>query len=142
MQNTAERYDERTFCVNIDSYENGVPVGNYRNLFFEEKETFKSLTQLLVKLDQCLDQENIPQPFQKVRTFGMTSDIRFIDFAERHAEKGKMATFIIRVYFRQNVSWQGSITWIDENRTQKFRSVMELIFLLNSALLQKEDFKA
>jgi hypothetical protein len=30
--------------------------------------------------------------------------------------------------------WQGDITWIDNNRTQQFRSALELLNLINSAL--------
>ena len=45
-----------------------------------------------------------------------------------------MSTFAVQILFRRNASWQGTITWIDKNKTQNFRSVLELIVLLNSAL--------
>jgi hypothetical protein len=38
------------------------------------------------------------------------------------------------VLFRQNASWQGSITWMEGKQEQSFRSALELIFLMNSAL--------
>jgi len=64
-----QHYDSRTFLLYIDSYENDVPVGRYYNPAREEGGTFQSLTQLLLKLEQIMDEENMPQSFQKVRTF-------------------------------------------------------------------------
>ena len=42
-------------------------------------------------------------------------------------EAGKIATMTLRVMFRQNASWQGTVTWIEQNKTENFRSVLELI---------------
>ena len=49
-------------------------------------------------------------------------------------QKGKKATFLIRILFRQHASWQGSVTWLEGGGEQTFRSVMELIHLMDSAL--------
>ena len=43
-------------------------------------------------------------------------------------------TFYIHVRFRQHSSWQGEITWKQGNRKIPFRSVLELLHLLDSAL--------
>ena len=45
------------------------------------------------------------------------------------------ATFVINVLYRQNASWQGTINWLNEGKTQSFRSTLELIRLMDSALL-------
>ncbi len=47
---------------------------------------------------------------------------------------GDIATFIVRVQHRQNSSWQGRITWMEEDRTVQFRSVWEMIKLIESAV--------
>ena len=47
---------------------------------------------------------------------------------------GDIGTFIVRVQHRQNSSWQGRITWMEENKTLQFRSVWELIKLIESAV--------
>ena len=47
---------------------------------------------------------------------------------------GELATFAVRVLFRQNTSWQGSITWCEGKREEPFRSVLELILLMSTAL--------
>ena len=50
------------------------------------------------------------------------------------AKHGDIGTFIVRVQHRQNSSWQGRITWMEEDRTIQFRSVWEMIKLIESAV--------
>ena len=47
---------------------------------------------------------------------------------------GDLGTFIVRVQHRQNSSWQGRITWMDQNKTVYFRSIWEMIKLVEEAL--------
>ena len=53
---------------------------------------------------------------------------------ETENENGKVGTFRIRIMFRQNSSWQGNITWLDGKMEESFRSVLELLILMDSAL--------
>lgn len=46
------------------------------------------------------------------------------------------ATFIINIHYRQNATWQGKIVWADQNKTQYFRSALEMMKLIDSALSQ------
>lgn len=46
---------------------------------------------------------------------------------------GERATFIVNVLYRQHASWQGQITWVDKNKKENFRSILELIKLIDSA---------
>ena len=43
-------------------------------------------------------------------------------------------TFIVRVENRQNGTWQGKIIWADEDRTEHFRSVLEMLGLMEEAM--------
>ena len=47
---------------------------------------------------------------------------------------GDVATFAVRVLFRQNASWQGSVVWLEGKKEEKFRSALELFNLMGSAL--------
>jgi len=134
MPYVPQRFDVRTFLIYIDSYEDGVPVGQYHNLCREELVEFHSLTQLLLHLDQSLDVDNMPQSFNKVRTFFPLNGYGLETMTKAAPRSGRLATFSIHVLFRRNASWQGTLSWLDEGRVQNFRSVMELIMLLNSAL--------
>ena len=46
----------------------------------------------------------------------------------------KKPTFIIKVQYRQNASWQGTIKWLEGNVEKGFRSTLELIKLMDSAI--------
>lgn len=45
---------------------------------------------------------------------------------------GPEPTILLEVLFRQNYSWQGRITWLKEGKEATFRSVLELIVLLET----------
>jgi len=49
-------------------------------------------------------------------------------------QKGKAATFALQILFRQNVSWQGFLIWTEGKREESFRSVLELLFLIDSVM--------
>ena len=51
---------------------------------------------------------------------------------------GQKASFIVRVTSRQNATWQGSISWTERGVTKHFRSALELIKLIDSALDEEE----
>ena len=43
-------------------------------------------------------------------------------------------SFLVEIMYRQNYSWQGKMTWIQENKTKMFRSALELMHILYSTL--------
>ncbi|MCI8951406.1 MAG: hypothetical protein HFG49_15470 [Lachnospiraceae bacterium] len=47
---------------------------------------------------------------------------------------GANQTFLIHIIEDQNATWQGDITWINENKTERFRSLLELIKLMDAAV--------
>lgn len=49
-----------------------------------------------------------------------------------HTVRGKLATLRMRVMFRQNASWQGSVKWVEEDLEENFSSVLELLLLIDS----------
>lgn len=51
------------------------------------------------------------------------------DMEKRHGEQG---TFIVKIRYRQNATWQGHVTWVEENKTVPFRSALELMKLIDS----------
>ena len=46
----------------------------------------------------------------------------------------KEDTFILKIRNDQNATWQGSVTWIDGNKTLNFRSAMELLKMLDDVV--------
>ncbi|MBT9776905.1 hypothetical protein GPL15_10350 [Clostridium sp. MCC353] len=57
-----------------------------------------------------------------------------------YREKGKKATFVIRILFQQNGTWQGRICWKDTSQIMNFRSFLELIKLIDTALQSVETW--
>lgn len=47
---------------------------------------------------------------------------------------GKKQTFILEVNDTQHQSWQGTVEWVQGQKKQSFRSVMELLRLLDSVV--------
>lgn len=123
----------RSTIVCIDSYENGVLSGRFFNPYLDTGQTFDSLTQFLSRMEQALDTMNFPQAYTATRTFTAPPK-SCINCPGTELRKGQAATFVVKVLFRQNASWQGSVLWQEGGKEQSFRSVLELIFLMDSAL--------
>lgn len=47
-----------------------------------------------------------------------------------------IATLRIRVLFRENYTWQGLLTWEDQQKEASFRSIWELIQILDEILAE------
>ena len=124
----------RTTVVCVDGYENKALSGRFYNPYCEAGESFESLTQMLLKIDDMLNEMRLPQSFTAVRTFAPGGGDLSKNTPTVAAHEGKLATFAVRILFRQNASWQGSVTWLEGNREESFRSVLELILLMDSAL--------
>ena len=64
-----------------------------------------------------------------------------VELSETDMDKknGKQDTFIVRIKYRQNATWQGNVTWAEENKTVPFRSALELLKLLDSTQSGQAD---
>ena len=113
MQERIRGNEYRTTVVCVDSYHQGIPVGRFYNPSCKEGKSFESLSQLLVRMED-------------IGTEGTSG--------QGQKQSGQLATFAVRVLFRQNASWQGEVTWLEGKREESFRSVLELILLMDGAL--------
>lgn len=130
----------RATAVCVDSYADGVLCGRFYNPALSGGQEFRSMMQFLLGMEQLLDGMNFPQPFMETRSFGtFPAEENVSAAAEPEAQQGKLATFSVRVIFRQNASWQGSVLWLEGRREESFRSALELVLLMNSALKGKQE---
>ena len=95
---------------------------------------FSSLMEFLLSMEELLDSMNFPQSFMANRSFSQPTERAAHAPPGGEAQTGKRATFAVRVIFRQNAGWQGSVSWLEGRREESFRSVLELLMLMNSAL--------
>lgn len=63
------------------------------------------------------------------------------EYSSKEENELDEASFLIQVKFQRNSTWQGSIKWIEENKTQNFRSVLEMIKLMDDSLQQDKKRK-
>ena len=133
---TARAWGEeyRTTTVCIDSYENGAVSGRFYNSYLETGKRFDNLMQFLLCMEQTLDLMDFPKAFTALRTFVPPPKARDPGPPDSQWQTGRLATFRLRVLFRQNASWQGSVIWLEGRQEQSFRSVLELISLIDNAL--------
>lgn len=127
---------QQTLLVCVDSYENGVPQGQLY-LPGQQGERFTSLSQLLLRGDRMFEQNGI-QSFTVPRIFAVTRPLEEAPCYAGEMTQGNIATFELRLLFRQHASWQGEILWLEKNTRQNFRSVLELVCLMDSALRSAE----
>lgn len=50
-------------------------------------------------------------------------------------------SFVIEVQSQDNHSWQGAITWVEGQKKECFRSALEMLRLIDSALGQEKQEK-
>ena len=125
--------ENRRMTVCIDSYEDGVMKGRVRNAY-QEMESFESLVQFLIIVERILEEQQIPQSYTALRKFSDLIPMEEGSGISGHIRKGARATFELQVLFRQHSSWQGVVIWRERNLEHSFRSVLELVMLMDSAL--------
>ena len=133
---TARKYgnEYRSTLICVDSYENAVLKGRYYSQFRENGVQFQSAIEMLLSMEEMLEQMQFPQAFSRARTFANGGAAVNEAPNEERIQTGKLATFQVRVLFRQNCSWQGTVHWLDGRKEESFRSVLELILLMDTAL--------
>ena len=47
-------------------------------------------------------------------------------------------TFLVKILDSQNSTWQGSVTWVEGQKVQNFRSALELLKLIDGVIGQNE----
>lgn len=139
--------------IKVTSYESKRMEGYFYNSFLDRGAWFESELQIIWLMENLLDVLVFPQAGVEYRSFskqkkGHTQKVegntmkemitKKIDAPEKRSEK---ATFVVQVQLRQNATWQGTLHWVDRDKTQKFRSTLEMLLLMNEALdgVQKPD---
>ena len=103
---------------------------------------FENIEQMTLRMERLYDWLRFPHRSENSRSFSpgertyQTKEERNRIMSDQSllSRHGDMGTFIVRVQHRQNSSWQGRITWMEQDKTINFRSVWELIKLIESAV--------
>lgn len=128
------------FCA--DHVEGGEICGKAYHSYRCEPLEIKGIGRLISGLEKFYDSICFPHPGVNERSFqenvnkkqDMERRMKVMSDEELLRRHGELGTFIIRVQHRQNGSWQGRITWTEKDKTIYFRSVWEMVKLIEGAL--------
>lgn len=126
-----------TCFVNVDSYENKQLAGTIYSPHYKYSRAYSSMVELILLMEELFNDVMPPKSWDRLRTFSGEPEASHLWDAKDKVqvdEGGKLSTFKIDVLFRQRASWQGVICWLENNHEECFRSVLELIELLDSAV--------
>lgn len=130
--------------VCVERIENGEYEGNMWHLYQKEPVYFITTVDLLRKMEQFFDDWDFPQASTVSRSFNRkeTAEGRKIkkeavnqmEVKELMKKEGAKGTFVVHVKYRQNATWQGEVVWAEKKEKKCFRSALELLKLIDSAL--------
>lgn len=129
----------RTTIICVDEYVNKIPVGRIYNAYYEDGVAFRGTIEFLLIIDSMLEEMKWPQAYSSHRLFRTPDEMKAPERTTVENKVGKVGTFSLRILFRQNASWQGSIAWHEGKQEESFRSVFEMLVLLNSALESSKE---
>ncbi len=108
--------------------EQGIPFMGYEKIIRVAEELFNALGFPFMGTNDRDIYGNTHYYRKKER---MTRILKDDELLRQH---GHLGTFAIRVQHRQHSSWQGKVTYLEENRSVHFRSLLELIKIIDGAL--------
>lgn len=131
--------------IQINTYPNKELQGYCYNSFYKMRVPFQNTREMLLVLESLFDQLHFPQSSMSHRRFGKSLNTKTIKKAgermERQEALAGKANFVVHVQFRQNATWQGTVQWLDKNKTQQFRSALELLKLMDEALDGNDELR-
>ena len=158
MENGISRiyYSRNVVNLCIDAYDAERQCGRLWSQYAREPFRFSTLLEALERMEVLYDRLGCPFASTETRSFPgngsgdsgrkregrgeggadgqKTSGGETEPFCRVISHRGRDATFIVRVQYRQDSSWQGEIVWVDSGKRKWFGSVLDLICLIDSAL--------
>jgi len=131
--------------VGIDQHDSVDCSGRLWNGYQTEPEVFRNSWELFEEMDAFFDRLHFPEQSTQYRSFAKgnqrtrrTAEMedRRPDMNELKKKKGEKETFLVQVLYRQHATWQGQVIWMEQNKKMYFRSAMELLKLMDSAMEQ------
>jgi len=123
--------NQKSIIICVDSYEDSLIKGYLYHGSFIEGKKFDNLMQLIFTIEGVLKDTEGEVEFVGKRRFTVFGQA---EGEEPQEKSGMLASFKVRILFRQNASWQGSVAWLEQNVEEPFRSALEMIMLIDSAM--------
>lgn len=135
--------------IRVERYAFGRMSGLVHNPYLDTIQTFADVMDLADKLDAMFDSLEFPQAAVTYRSFTVKNGGKKTTTAEAaanaHAGAGEEPVlgqsgedvFFVHVQFRQNASWQGTIRWKAQAGEVRFRSMLELLKIMDGVLAER-----
>jgi hypothetical protein len=133
----------------VDETEHGDISGRIYHCYAREPYSFHHVPDLVGEMEKLFDKIVFPQASTRTRRFTeKKAEVnrkpperpqRQQGPKEVTAHRGRRGTFLVCVQFRQNSSWQGEVTWAEQDETSSFISMLELLTIIDSALEKTPD---
>ena len=105
------------FGIHIDHRDDGQITGMITSSHIPKPIPFSSLSRMILLLDEQMD----------IDSGGMS---------DTFCQRPENPTFELEILFRQNYSWQGRLRWPSGGKEATFRSVLELLTIIQTILEQ------
>ena len=115
--------------VRVDSYDDGIVTGQFWSVQNQnDRCTFSNMTQLILGIDSMIDDAAVNADNAMPSPYGLP-------MPQTIYRAGPFPrTLLIKIFFRQHSSWQGSVTDLKDGTVRNFKSVLEIMGILDSAL--------
>ena len=128
----------------FDKKEEQIGTGRMYHYYSREEIPFLNEYHLLTLMEEVMEHINYPQSSTTMRNYKSEGHEagapvkkekpqKVVGQEELMSHKGKLATFVVYIQYRQNATWQGDIVWVEQNTTRSFRSVLEMLKLMDNA---------
>ena len=128
----------KSIIVCVDSYDDLLMQGAVFHGSFSGGKKYTGLMQLIIIIEDILDSTGFPKAVSEKRRFNdnvrPVKPFESIGARADDIKTGKSATLILKILFRHNADWQGSVAWIEGGSEINFRSTLELLSLMDNAL--------
>ena len=139
-------YAPNVVCICADKLTETSCGGRLYTRYGSEAESFDDISALLLKIDRFFDKINYPEASTRSRSFNedktgsmqprkinLEASVSGDEFLKN---KGKIATFFVRVQSRQNSTWQGVFWWAEKDTETEFVSALDVLKLIDRAVTQ------
>lgn len=124
----------------VDYYRDEKINGRIYHIYQTEPIRIGGMLEAVFEIDAFFDRLGYPFPGTEIHYFIKHEKTQRIKMTRKLSDEemlknnGEQGTFIIRVEQRQHSSWQGRVTWVEEGKTENFRSALELLKMIDGAL--------
>lgn len=139
-------YAPNVVCICADKLTETSCSGRLYTRYGSTSESFDDISALLLKIDRFFDKINYPEASTRSRSFNedktgsmqprkinLEASVSGDEFLKN---KGKIATFFVRVQSRQNSTWQGVFWWAEKDTETEFVSALDVLKLIDRAVTQ------